>query len=104
MMNWLVTYPDNVIPAILYSIVYLVEDLLMRWLFISLYKESEEKRIIVREHRMQSCKIAGGGKCDGEKIQTRQIGRAWCRERVKISWVAESLKKKKERDIEYPTN
>ena len=73
MMNWLVSYPDNVIPAILYSIVYLVEDLLMRWLFISLYKESEEKRTIVREHRMQSCKIAGGGKCDGEKIPTRLV-------------------------------
>lgn len=44
-MKWLIQYPDNVIPAISYSIIYLLTSIAFNWLFITDLKDSSKDGI-----------------------------------------------------------
>lgn len=44
-MKWLIQYPDNVIPAISYSIIYLLTSIAFKWLFITDLKNSSKDGI-----------------------------------------------------------
>ena len=44
-MKWLIQYPDNVIPAISYSIIYLLTSIAFNWLFITDLKNSSKDGI-----------------------------------------------------------
>ena len=41
-MKWLIQYPNNVIPAISYSVVYLLTDMAFKLLFVSIFKDKIE--------------------------------------------------------------
>ena len=41
-MKWLVQYPNDVIPAISYSLIYLLTSFALKWLFVSVIKEHAE--------------------------------------------------------------
>lgn len=52
-MKWLIQYPDNVIPAISYSVIYLATDFISRQLFVTTLKEkkSEVDRMLPKNRK-----------------------------------------------------
>ena len=53
-MKWLVQYPNDVIPAISYSLIYLLTSFALKWLFVSVIKEHAEYEKDERAFNYQS--------------------------------------------------
>ena len=53
LMKWLIQCPDNVIPAISYSVIYLATDIISRQLFVTILKEkkSEADRMLPKNRK-----------------------------------------------------
>ena len=43
LIKWLIQYPDNVIPAISYSVIYLATDFISKQLFVTILKEKKSE-------------------------------------------------------------